>query len=268
LGDIQFAKLKLHFKLINNNFNQFKPLNSHIKSSAGRSYGQIVAPRQSIYCKQLYRFIDFKRIIFPGESGMILRKGYDPHRTAPTGLLCFPKGLFSNILLPAKVSEGAIIGNHISKPKRFGDSSILSNIPSGSLIHNISLCPNGIGQLTRSAGCSTILVRKENGHSLLKLKSGELRYFSSSVTASLGTVGGENHFLKPYEKAGRVRRLGKRPKTRPSSMNPVDHPMGGRTRGGCQPMNAKGIITLNRPTKKYYQPAILYTKRQLKFKRF
>jgi len=112
------------------------------------------------------------------------------------------------------------------------------------------------------------LVRKDYNHCLLKLKSGELRYFSSSAQATLGTVGKEDHFLKHLGKAGVTRRLGRRPRTRPSSMNPVDHPMGGRTRGGCQPMNSKGINMTNRTTKKYYHPAILFTKRQLKFKKF
>lgn len=50
-------------------------------------------------------------------------------------------------------------------------------------------------------------------------------------------------------------------------MNPVDHPMGGRTRGGKQPTNSKGIITLHRKTVKKHRPNILYTKRQLKLLR-
>jgi len=84
----------------------------------------------------------------------------------------------------------------------------------------------------------------------------------------LGTVGGEDHFLKHHLKAGVVRRLGKRPRTRPSAMNPVDHPMGGRTKGGCQPTNAKGMIMTHRSTKHFRHPTILYTKREMKFKRF
>lgn len=158
--------------------------------------------------------------------------------------------------------------NYTVSPVNNGDSCKILNFPSGVLIHNISLHPKGTGQLIRSAGCSSILVRKEYDHSLLKLKSGELRYFDSAVTASLGTVAGEEHFLKHHIKAGVTRRLGKRPRTRPSAMNPVDHPMGGRTKGGSQPVTFKGILNFNRSTKKVYHPSILYTKRQMKFKRF
>lgn len=72
--------------------------------------------------------------------------------------------------------------------------------------------------------------------------------------------------MRKYRKAGFRRHLGFRPRTRPSSMNPVDHPMGGRTRGGCFPKNKKGVITLNRPTVRKHAFGILYTKRQLKLK--
>jgi len=161
-----------------------------------------------------------------------------------------------------------LAGDTSNKPKAIGDAAPLANFGSGVLVHNVGLYPKSIGQLTRAAGCFTILVRKETDHVLLKLKSGELRYMDSSVTGTLGAVACETRFLRNYKKAGVMRHLGQRPRTRPSAMNPVDHPMGGRTRGGFQPCNPKGVIMTHRSTKKRYHPAILLTKRQLKFKRF
>ena len=99
---------------------------------------------------------------------------------------------------------------------------------------------------------------------LLKLKSGELRYFHFESRAVSGTVDKGRFFSRDFKKAGFTRHQGFRPRTRPSSMNPVDHPMGGRTRGGSFPKNAKGVITLNRPTVQRHTSYILYTKRQLK----
>jgi len=264
MNNLKYDSLKTQLKTLYT----IKALTSRIKNKAGRSNGVIVSPRRGAFCRQMYRFIDFRRIIFPEQHGLILRIGYDPRRSAPIAFTCYPSGLFVNILSAAKLSEGDIIQNLTSNPKNVGDSSKLNNIPSGVLIHNISLYPKGIGQLMRSAGCSSILVRKENDHALLKLKSGELRYFNASITATLGTVGGEDHFLKHHIRAGVVRRLGKRPRTRPSAMNPVDHPMGGRTRGGCQPTNPNGMIMTHRSTKYFRHPTILYTKREMKFKRF
>jgi len=247
---------------------RFSALNTRIRSIAGRSAGQIVSPRRSNFAKRIYRFIDFKRIVLPGQYGLVLRNHYDPDRSAPICLVCYPIGVFIHILKPSKISLGDIIQNRAVSPSNSGDSSTLFKFSSGHLLHNISLYPNRTGQLTRSAGCSTILVRKETDHALLKLKSGELRYVNCSVTATLGAVGGETHFLRNYKYAGVMRRLGKRSRTRPSAMNPVDHPLGGRTRGGTQAMNKKGIITLNRPSVKTRHPAILYTRRQMKFRRF
>jgi large subunit ribosomal protein L2 len=234
------------------------PLTQNLKSKGGRANGRIVCPRRGNFNKRIYRFIDFKRLIFPQQRSLILLSQHDPMRFANIALVCFPEGLFTYILQPSKTHIGDCITNLSHKPLNIGDSSTLAKFPSGVLIHNIN------GFLARAAGCSAILVRKDDNQALLKLKSGELRFFSLSTIASLGNVSNENHFLRNYKKAGVIRYLGFRPRTRPSSMNPVDHPMGGRTRGGKQPTNKKGIITLNRSTKKHRHNSILLTKRQLK----
>jgi large subunit ribosomal protein L2 len=233
-------------------------LSQRLKSKGGRINGSIIVERRGDYHKRIYRFIDFKRIIFPEESGLVLYSQHDPIRTANILLLCYPSGLFSYIIQPAKVIVGDFITNFSSKPTYYGDAASLAKFSSGVLVHNIQ------GKIARAAGSSAIVVRKDHDQALLKLKSGELRFFNLSVIASLGSVGNENLFLRNYRKAGILRHLGHRPRVRPTSMNPVDHPLGGRTRGGSQPMNKKGIVTLNRPTKKHYHNSILTTKRQLK----
>jgi len=250
--------ISLSLKKIIKDNKRLVTLTQRIKSKAGRSNGRIVCPRRGNFNKRIYRFIDFKRIIFPQEQGLILLSQHDPIRFANIALVCYPVGLFTYILQPAKTAAGDFITNHSIKPTHMGDSASLVNFPSGVLLHNIN------AKIARSAGCSAILVRKDYDQALLKLKSGELRFFNLSTVASLGNVSNENHFLRDYKKAGVMRYLGKRPRTRPSSMNPVDHPMGGRTRGGKQPTNKKGVITLNRTTKKHRHASILYTKRQLK----
>jgi large subunit ribosomal protein L2 len=248
--------------------NRFTALETRIKSFSGRSLGKIVSPRRSSHHRRIYRFLDYKRVIFPGKRGVIVRDNYIPGRSARGSIVCFTGGVFVQILKPEKSKRGDLIHNQCKEPTIPGDSSKLSNFPSGVLIHNISRYAQRIGQMTRSAGCSTILVRKEGDHVLLKLKSGTLQYFHNSATATLGAVAGGEHFLRNYKYAGVMRRLGKRPRTRPSAMNPVDHPMGGRTRGGSQPMNRKGIITVHRSTVKSRHPSVLYTRRQMKFRRF
>jgi len=260
------------FNRIKVSSSRFKPLISAIKKITGRSHGRIVSPRRGGSEKRHNRIVDYLRIIFPNRKGLVIRHDHNPRTQMLDSLISYPSGVILYILKAQHLQVGDFISNlsisSLYKPKSPGDAAPLSKFGSGILVHNIGLYPNTIGQLTRSAGCSTILVRKETDHVLLKLKSGELRYVNASVTGSLGAVGGETHFLRDYKKAGLMRHLGNRPRTRPSAMNPVDHPMGGRTRGGFQPCNAKGVIMTHRSTKKKYHPAILFTKRQLKFKRF
>nr|ADD25157.1 ribosomal protein L2 [Didymium iridis]ADD25158.1 ribosomal protein L2 [Didymium iridis] len=258
LSNQKYINISNTFKSILKGNSRISPLTQRLKSKTGRSNGRIVCPRRGHFNKRIYRFIDFKRIIFPNERGVVLLTEHDPIRSAYIALICYPVGLFTYILKPSKLEIGDSIINQSNKPNHVGDSSTLRKFSSGVLIHNID------SKIARSAGCSAILIRKDKNQALLKLKSGELRFFNLSTIASLGYVSNENHFLRNIRKAGTVRYLGKRPRTRPSSMNPVDHPMGGRTRGGKQPTNKKGIINTSRPTKKQYRSSILYTKRQLK----
>ena len=180
-------------------------------SKGGRSDGKIISPRKGDFIKRIYRFIDFKRNIILHQKAIYLRTIYDPNRTASIGLLCYPMGIISYILKPAKIENGEMIGN-IENPKDpifYGDASKIANFNSGVLIYNIN------GKFIRSAGASAILVRKDAEQALLKMKSGELRYFNQEMMATSGTVNNENHFLRNYKKAGTMRLLGKRPRTRP-----------------------------------------------------
>jgi large subunit ribosomal protein L2 len=62
----------------------------------------------------------------------------------------------------------------------------------------------------------------------------------------IGEVGNEEHNLRSIGKAGANRWRGIRPTVRGISMNPVDHPHGGRSNGGGHPVSPWGT-----PTKGY-----------------
>jgi len=256
---VEFSVISKKLKRITKEKSLTQPLCYHLPSKGGRVKGQIICPRRGDLNKRIYRFIDFYRTIYPGEIGIVCQTIHDPNRTAPISLLCFPIGMLMYILTPAKTYPGELLVNMAPTPMNYGDSGSLANFASGVLLHNLST------RFQRSAGCSLILIRKDSDQALTKLKSGEMRLFHTSAIASSGIIGNENHFIQHYKRAGAVRRQGKRPRTRPCSMNPVDHPLGGRTRGGSQPMNKKGVITLNRRTVFDHHPHILYTRRQLKF---
>ncbi len=245
---------------------EYKKLTSGLENKGGRSHGKITIKSRGSYNQRRLRFIDYKRIIFAGENAIVYMEHRNKKKYAHVGIMHYREGIFTYILLPSKIQTNSFIKNLSEDPRHIGDSAMLSKIADGSLIHNISLSPRTNGQFIRGAGCSSILVRKEDEHVLVKLKSGELRFFHKENTGSLGVLSNEDFFVTKLKKAGANRYLGKRPRTRPSAMNPVDHPMGGRTRGGFQPTNEKGVSLTHKSTKKWYNPNILLTKRRSKFK--
>ena len=119
----------------------------------------------------------------------------------------------------------------------------LSNMPLGTIISCIELVPGKGANIARSAGAFAQLMARDGKYATIKLPSGETRLILSSCMATVGAVSNSDHQLIVSGKAGRSRWLGRRPRTRPVVMNPVDHPMGGgegRASGG-QPRSKKGI---------------------------
>jgi large subunit ribosomal protein L2 len=119
----------------------------------------------------------------------------------------------------------------------------LSDIPLGTVISCIELHPGQGAVLARSAGTFAQLMAREGKYATVKLPSGEVRLVLLTCEARVGGVSNSDHQLVVSGKAGRSRWLGRRPRTRPVVMNPVDHPMGGgegRATGG-HPRSRNGI---------------------------
>ena len=109
----------------------------------------------------------------------------------------------------------------------------------------------GGAKIARSAGAAVQLVAKDGAYAQLRMPSGEIRNVDARCRATIGEVGNSEHANIQLGKAGRARWMGKRPWTRGESMNPVDHPHGGRTRGGKPPVSpwGKGEVRTRRPKK-------------------
>jgi large subunit ribosomal protein L2 len=85
---------------------------------------------------------------------------------------------------------------------------------------------------------------RDGKYATIKMPSGETRLILLTCSATIGAVSNSDHQLVVSGKAGRTRWLGRRPRTRPVAMNPVDHPMGGgegRSSGG-HPRSRKGLL--------------------------
>ena len=192
--------------------------------------------------KQRYRIIDFKRNKF-GVPAKVATIEYDPNRTAYIALLNYTDGEKRYIISPEGLTVGTELISGTKSPIVVGNSLPLSDIPLGTLIHNIELNPGKGGVLVRSAGSFAQLMAREGKYATVKLASGEIRQILATCLATIGTVSNAQNQLQVSGKAGRSRWKGRRPRVRSTVMNPVDHPMGGgegKHSGGI-PRSKKGI---------------------------
>jgi large subunit ribosomal protein L2 len=205
----------------------YKPLLEPKKRISGRNgKGRMTVRHRGGGEKRNYRRIDFRRDKWDVPARLATIE-YDPNRSARIGLLHYLDGEKRYILVP----NGLQVGDEVlAGPKaeaRVGNALPLRNIPLGTTIHNIELVPGKGGQVVRSAGTSAQLLAKEGQHAQVRMPSGEVRRVDMRCIATVGQVGNLDHENQSIGKAGRARRMGRRPETRGVAMTPRDHPHGG-----------------------------------------
>jgi large subunit ribosomal protein L2 len=227
-----------------------KSLTEPLKKSGGRdNHGHISMRRLGGGHKRKYRIIDFKRNK-QGQVATVEHIEYDPNRSARIALVVYGDGEKRYILHPKGLSVGDTVVSGPGSDVRTGNAMPLREVPLGTSVHNVELKPGKGGQMARSAGTSVQVVAKEGEYVTLRLASTEMRLVHGNCLATIGEVGNAEHELISWGKAGKSRWLGRRPKVRGEVMNPVDHPHGGRTRGGrnvVSPWGKKeGVKTRNK----------------------
>jgi len=225
-----------------------------VKASAGRnSNGRITSRHREAGAKKLYRIIDFKRnkLNVPGTVATV---EYDPYRNCRICLINYADGEKRYIIQPSGLTVGTTITAAESGLDILpGNAMRLANIPVGTMVHNIEMKPGKGGQIARSAGGYAQVMGREDKYIILRLPSGEMRKILSVCMATIGIVGNEDFSNMVIGKAGRQRHLGKRPQTRGSAMNPIDHPHGGgegKTNSGRHPVTPWGMPTKGYKTRK------------------
>ena len=220
-----------------------KSLLSPKKKTGGRNNkGKMTSRYMGGGHKKRYRVIDFKRNKFdvPSEVKSI---EYDPNRSAFIALTEFEDGEKRYIVAPSGLKIGQSVLSGKNANPEIGNALFLSDIPLGTIISNIELSPGRGASIARSAGSFAQLMARDGKFATVKLPSGETRLILVTCMAVIGSVSNSDHQLLVSGKAGRTRWLGRRPRTRPVAMNPVDHPMGGgegRASGG-HPRSRNGI---------------------------
>jgi len=201
--------------------------------------------------KRKYRLIDFKRNK-DGIPAVVNAIEYDPNRSARIALLFYKDGEKRYIIAPRGLEVGQEVISGKGASPEIGNTLFLSEIPLGTIVHNVELYPEKGGILARSAGTYAQLVAREGKYAVIKLPSGETRKVLVTCKATVGYVSNSDNKNIRLGKAGRKRWLGRRPRVRGVAMNPVDHPMGGgegRSSGG-HPRSRNGLYTKGMPTRK------------------
>ena len=207
--------------------------------------------------KQKYRIIDFKRNR-DGLVATVISIEYDPNRSSRIALLEYQDGEKTYILAPEGLTEGDKVMSGEDVEPKIGNCMPLKKIPLGLIIHNVELQPGHGGQVCRSAGTKATLTAREGKWAQITLPSGEVRRVSNECRATIGMIGNTDHMNVSLGKAGRARWMGRRPHNRGTSMNPVDHPMGGgegRTGGGRNPCGPTGVLAKGGKTRQKRKPS-------------
>jgi len=248
----------------------------YLKNNAGRnSSGSITVFGKGGGHKKRYRLILFDRQNF---SGVIEFIEHDPYRSANIARVYSKQdNVHFYILAPSGIARGHFIESQIGSSNsnfKIGNLFYLQDLPLGTLVHNVLLnfrkvfskhvipyrpfvlsgitCRSKTGGFARSAGCSALLISKNNQSCRLRLSSGEHRLFPVDTNATIGVLSNPLHNRIILGKAGRFRWLNHRPTVRGVAMNPIDHPHGGgegKTSGGRPSVSPWGKFTRGYPTK-------------------
>jgi len=236
------------------------------RSQGRNNAGRITSRFRGGGHKRLYRTIDFKRNKF-GIPGVVASIEYDPNRSPYIALINYADGEKRYILQPAGLRVGDTVISSTKADITPGNSLPLRVIPSGTAVHCIELKIGGGGQMVRTAGASAQVMARDGDWSLLRLPSGEMRRVHADCRATVGVLSNAEHGNVSLGKAGRKRWLGRRPHNRGTTMNPVDHPMGGgegRTSGGGHPRSPWGWPTKGKRTRNNKRTNIFIVTRRKK----
>ncbi len=210
------------------------------KKHAGRNNnGKITVRHHGGGNKIKYRIVDFKRQ--NAGAATVVGIEYDPNRSAYIALLQYEDGTKSYIIAPVGIKPGDVLYSGEKIDIKPGNTLPISDIPVGTIIHNIELYPGKGAQLVRTAGAQAQLMAKENGMAQVRLPSGEVRRVRLDCKATIGQVSNIEHDTVKIGKAGKKRHMGIRPTVRGSVMNPCDHPHGGGE--GKSPVGHPGPLT-------------------------
>jgi large subunit ribosomal protein L2 len=237
------------------------------KRDVGRNNaGRITVNHKGGGHKRMFRVVDFKydKRDIPAKIESV---EYDPNRSSFISVACYADGERRYVITPKSLTVGDKFIVSENAPVKSGNRLKLKNVPVGTFIYNIELHPDGGAKLVRSAGNYAEVLGNDQGYTMVKMPSSEVRRIDENCYVSIGSVSNEEQILVNIGKAGRSRWMGIRPTVRGTAMNPVDHPYGGgegrQGRGTKRPKTRTGKITGGHKSRKAnkYSDIFIVTRR-------
>jgi large subunit ribosomal protein L2 len=194
---------KISFKLIKG-----------ISFSGGRNFlGRVCVKGRGSGNKRLFRHMDFLKRL--NSFGLLCKIIYDSNRSAPVGCVLYENGLICyNILIDGITIGSTIFSGYMPNNIDLGWSIPLLKIRLFSIISCVELYPYLGAKLVRAAGTSAILIGKEKGKGILKLRSGWILYISLFCFSTYGKVSKKIYNAGDFFKAGKMCAFGFKPKVR------------------------------------------------------
>lgn len=243
-GTRHIVKIEKNLLSKNNRIVKSLLLKKNVKNGRSSINGRITVRHKGNGVKNMYRNV-FKNNNNTNENLLVIANCYDPNRNAFINLnFELNNKKFSFNTATESVFPGTLIkDSKDSTNLKLGYRTQLKNIPTGSLIHNLTINNSSKVKYIRAAGTYGQIVQCGDKIAKIKLPSKKIIEIESKNLATVGIISNTQSSLTKIGKAGINRKLGIRPTVRGIAMNPVDHPHGGRTNGGMPSVSPWGLPT-------------------------
>ena len=169
------------------------------------------------------------KLILPGKIISLIKSNFSSNFLI---LFQFLNGCFS--FFPSTINQSFLFKNLYSSSE-IGSICKLKYLRNNTTIHNIFNKNNTKMTIAKAAGTSGQFLKisqLKNQFCFIKLPSKKTKLFSINIFTFLGRADNIWHKFEKFGKAGYNKYFYFKPKVRGEAKNAVDHPHGGRTRGG------------------------------------
>ena len=169
---------------------------------------------------------------FGNIAGKVMDIQHDPGRSAPVAIIKTQDGKEVFHIAP----EGLRVGDTVNYEGEVTVGNVLGlgKIPEGTKVFGVETYPGSGPKLCRSSGVFAQVIGKSGNNVLIEFTSGAVKEIDARCRATIGIPAGGGRVEKPWVTVGKKwhakhARSKIYPRAAGVTMNPVDHPYGGKS---------------------------------------